>query len=360
MKVAQINAVCGKGSTGKICVEIGNCLDTDNIENKIYFISGNKTYKNGVKYSNAFYTKFMALFSRVFGNYGFNSSIATRRLVKKLKEFDPDIIHLHNLHGHNVDLKILFNYLSKSNKKVVWTFHDCWAFTAYCPHFTMVKCDKWKEKCGNCPQKSRYPKSLVDNSEKNYERKKRAFTGVENMTLITPSKWLADLVKQSFLKDYPIEVVYNTIDTEIFKPTPSDFRERYGLGNKKIILGVASVWDERKGFYDFVKLSEMLDENYQIVLVGISQKQKKKLPKNILAITRTDSAKELAEIYTAADVFLNLTYEDNYPTVNLEAQACGTPCITYRTGGSVESVPKENVVPRGDIDSLIGKIKNER
>ena len=175
---------------------------------------------------------------------------------------------------------------------------------------------------------------------------------LKNMTLITPSEWLANLVTQSFLKEYDVEIHYNTINTDIFKPTQSDFREKYCLQNVKVVLGVASIWDDRKGLNDFIKLSEILNEKYKIVLVGLSKKQIKQLPKNILGLERTHDARELAKIYTASDVFLNLTYEDNYPTVNLEAQACGTPCITYRTGGSVESVPHENIVEQGDLYSV--------
>lgn len=192
---------------------------------------------------------------------------------------------------------------------------------------------------------------------KNFERKRKAFTGVKNMTLITPSKWLADLTRQSFLKEYPVEVHYNTIDTSIFKPTPSDFRERYGLQDKIIVLGVANVWEDRKGLFDFYKLAKMLDDRYVIVLVGLSEKQIKKLPKNIKGIQRTNSPQELAAIYTAADVFVNPTYEDNYPTVNLEAQACGTQVLTYRAGGSPESVPENNVFEVGDVVSFSRKIK---
>jgi len=218
----------------------------------------------------------------------------------------------------------------------------------------MAKCDQWKEHCTACIQKKRYPASLfLDRCRRNFDRKKAAFTGVERLTLITPSQWLADLVKQSFLKEYPVEVHYNKIDTSVFKPTPSDFRKEYGLEGKKIVLGVASVWDERKGLDDFIKLANMLDDSYAIVLVGLSEKQIRNLPKEIIGIRRTNSTQELAAIYTAADVFVNPTYEDNYPTTNLEAQACGTPVITYRTGGSPESVPATNTVECGDLENLM-------
>jgi glycosyltransferase involved in cell wall biosynthesis len=197
----------------------------------------------------------------------------------------------------------------------------------------------------------------MDNCSKNYTRKKNAFCGVKNLTLITPSNWLSDLVKKSFLNEYDVKVVNNKIDETIFCPTPSDFRLRFGLENKKIILGVASTWDQRKGLEDFLELNQMLDDSWKVVLVGLTEKQVKYIPKDILCIKRTSSALELAEIYTAADVFLNLTYEDNYPTVNLEAQACGTPCITYNTGGSIESVPQKHIVEQHDLDKVISLIR---
>ena len=244
--------------------------------------------------------------------------------------------------------------------EVKWTLHDCWAFTGHCCYFDMVRCNKWQTMCQACPQKTSYPATnIFSNCKDNFQKKRRAFTGVKKMTLITPSNWLADLVKKSFLKEYPVEVIYNTIDKNVFKPTPGNFRENYGLADKKIVLGVASVWDKRKGFDDFIKLADMLGESCAVVLVGLNEKQLKNLPDNIIGIKRTNGQKELAEIYTAADVLVNPTYEDNYPTVNLEAQACGTPVITYRTGGSPESVPDENVVDVGDIDQLAKKIMNQ-
>ena len=364
MKILFINSVCGIGSTGRICTDLAKEYENNGDEVKIAYGRSNvvseKYRKYAVKIGGKLNTKLHFLKTRLFDKHGFGSKRATNKFLKWADKYDPDVLWLHNLHGYYINVEMLFNWIkSRPKMQVKWTLHDCWAFTGHCSYFTIANCDKWKEKCEKCPQKRKYPKSIADNSAKNYERKKKAFTGVKNMSLITPSKWLADLTKQSFLKDYPVEVKYNTIDTEIFKPTPSDFREKHGLKDKKIVLGVASVWDERKGLDDFVKLSQMLDENYKIVLAGVSDKQKKKLPKNVLAITRTNSAKELAEIYTAADVFLNLTYEDNYPTVNLEAQACGTPCITYRTGGCVESVPDENVVSCGDIRAIIEKVKKQ-
>lgn len=254
---------------------------------------------------------------------------------------------------------MLFNWIkSRRQMEVKWTLHDCWAFTGHCSHFDFVGCEKWKNGCSNCIQKKAYPKSLIfDNSKNNYENKKSLFCGVEKMTIITPSQWLKKQVEQSFLKEYQVIVVNNKIDEEVFKPTESDFRQRNNLEDKIIVLGVASAWGKRKGLDDFIKLSQILDSRYKIVLVGLTGEQIKKIPENIFCIERTNSKKELAEIYTSADVFLNLTYEDTYPTVNIESQACGTPCITYKTGGSVESVPEENVVDKGDVFAVVDKIE---
>jgi len=244
-------------------------------------------------------------------------------------------------------------------KPVVWTLHDCWSFTGHCSHFDFSGCEKWRTGCKKCDRVHVYPSSLgYDNARNNFARKKALFTGVKNLTIVTPSQWLADLVKQSFLKAYPVQVIPNGIDLSVFKPTPGDFREKYGLQDKKIVLGVASAWGKSKGYGDMLKLPELLGDNYQVVVVGISQEQKDVLPSNVIGITRTNNVQQLAEIYTAADVFVNPTYQDTYPTVNLEAQACGTPVITYATGGSVESVPAEQVVEKGALVALCEAVKH--
>ena len=347
MKILMINSVCGIRSTGRICTDIADELTKQGHQVKIAYgreTVPEKYQKYAVRIGSDLSVKVDALTTRIFDNAGFNSKAATKKFLEWVKEFNPDVIHLHNIHGYYINLPMLFEYLSKANKKVIWTLHDCWSFTGHCAYFTYAKCKKWRKGCHKCPQKKDYPSSILcDRSEHNWKQKRKMFTSVKNMTIVTPSKWLAELVKQSYLKEYPVVVINNGIDTTVFKPTPSDFRKKYGLEGKKIILGVASVWDRRKGLKDFVKLSEMIDESYAIVLVGLSVEQIKQMPKRIICISRTNSQQELAEIYTAADVLFNPTYEDNYPTVNLEAQACGTPVVTYSTGGSPESVPEENV-----------------
>ena len=283
------------------------------------------------------------------------SIFSTMVFLNKLFRLSPDIIHLHNLHNCYINLGMLFRWIKRRNIPVVWTLHDCWSFTGHCPHFTMAKCEKWKTGCYDCPIYKDYPQSDVDNSKWMWKLKKRWFTGVENMTIVTPSQWLADLVKQSYLKDYPVKVINNGIDLSIFKPTASDFREKHGIPtNKPILLGVAFGWGERKGLDVFVKLAEDFGDTYQIVLVGTDDRTDAQLPASILSIHRTQDQHELAEIYSAADAFVNPTREENFPTVNMEALACGTPVITFETGGSPE-IPDETcgmVVPCDDVPAL--------
>ena len=304
--------------------------------------------------SNIFEKKLHSILAGFTGKIGCYSRIATRKLIKKIDQFQPDIIHLHNLHGWFVNLPMLFRYIKKHNIRVVWTLHDCWSFTGHCAHFDMIGCDKWKKGCYGCPQYKEYPESHVDNSKKMYSLKQKWFTGVENLTIVTPSQWLGNLVKQSFLKDYPVQVINNGIDLSVFKPVASDFRKKYNCENKYILLGVAYAWDEKKGLDVFLKLAESLGENYQIVLVGTDDSVDQKLPKNIISIHRTQNPEELAAIYTAADLFVNPTREENYPTVNMEAIACGTPVLTFRTGGSPEIVNEfcGSVVDKNDIEDM--------
>lgn len=361
MKILIINSVAGIRSTGRIVTDIAERFINDGHECKIAYGRENVPkkyqsicYKIGTRpdsYVNA-------IKARIFDNEGFNAKKATKKFIEWANNYNPDVLWLHNLHGYYINIELLFDWIkSRPDMEVRWTLHDCWAFTGHCSYFSAAGCMKWENGCSSCCQKKSYPQSVFkDNCAKNYERKKAAFCGVKSLTLITPSKWLADLVNKSFLSEYRVEVVHNTIDENVFRPRPSNFREKYSLTDKKILLGIASTWDHRKGLQDFLELNQILDDSWRIVLVGLTDKQIKHIPKDILCIKRTNSAMELAEIYTAADVFLNLTYEDNYPTVNLEAQACGTPCITYKTGGSVESVPPENIVEQHDLKRVMSLI----
>lgn len=360
MKYLFINSVAGVGSTGRIAAQ--QCRDLQAQGHTCLLAYGReKSNCDDVKtlaIGTPLDYRLHGVQTRVFDRHGFGSKRATRAFLQQVKAYDPDVIWLHNIHGYYINIELLFQYLKTCGKQIYWTLHDCWAFTGHCCYFDYVGCDQWKTGCKKCPQKGSYPASkLFSRSAKNYQEKRRIFQGVSNLTIVVPSKWLAGLVKQSYLQEYPVQVVYNTIDTTVFKPTEGNFREKYNLLDKKIVLGVASVWEPRKGLQDFFKLAQMLDDSYRIVLVGLNDVQMQNLPKNIIGIKRTNSSQELAEIYTAADVFVNPTYEDNYPTVNLEAQACGTPVITYDTGGARETVNGVGVVEKGDIQKLEKAIK---
>ena len=360
MKVLQINSVCGVGSTGRIATDLYKVLEEQGHECVIAYGRGTapegiKTIKIGTDFDNYMHVAK----TRLFDKHGFGSTKATKEFIKKVKEYDPDVIHLHNIHGYYINIEILFDYLKESNKKVIWTLHDCWAFTGHCSHFDYIGCNKWKYKCEKCPQKNTYPSSILkDNSTWNYERKKQIFTSLDNMTIVTPSKWLASLVRNSFLKKYYIKVINNGINLDIFKYTNSNFRKKHNLQDKIIILGVASIWSKKKGFDYFIELSKLLNDNFKVVMVGVSKKQKERLPKNILVISKTNNSKELAEIYSAADVFVNPTLEDTYPTTNLEAIACGTKVLTFDSGGASETISKTDgiVIKKDNIKSLIEEL----
>jgi glycosyltransferase involved in cell wall biosynthesis len=295
------------------------------------------------------------LYARLSDRQGFASTMATRRLVERIAAYKPDVIQLHNLHGYYLDYRVLFRYLKSVDTPVVWTLHDCHAFTGHCAHFDAIGCDRWLERCGKCPQRNDYPKSILfDQSARNLAEKRALCTGLPNLTIVTPSKWLAALAQRSFLGEYPIVTIHNGVDRRVFCPTQSDLRARYGIGNRRLILGVSRYWEQRKGFNDFLALSERLAEDEAIVLVGLSKKRISSLPKGIIGIERTESVQELAAWYTAADVFVNPTLEDNFPTTQIESLACGTPVVSYNAGGCAEALDETCgvVVPKGDVDGL--------
>ena len=333
MKYLFINSVAGFGSTGRIAAEQCRQLMKEGHECVLAFgrDKANCDDIQTVQIGSSLAVKLHGLRSRLLDDHGFGSKAGTAKFLKWVKEYDPDVIWLHNLHGYYLHIGLLFDYLKTCGKTIRWTLHDCWSFTGHCAYFDMVGCEKWKTGCHNCPQKGSYPASLGrDNSHNNYENKKALFTGIPDLTLFVPSHWLERRVKGSFLKEYPVEVVYNTINTDIFRPTTGDFRERYGLEEKKIILGVASVWDARKGLEDFLALAKLLPGSYRIVLVGLDRDQIAALPENILGLPRTNSPRELAEIYTAADLFVNPSVEETFGMTAMEARCCGTEAVVYQ------------------------------
>lgn len=359
MKVLQINTSVNTGSTGRIAEEIGKKLVSFGYESHIAFSkkgpSGSSS--NLIQIGSTADVYIHALKTRLLDAHGFGSTQATKKLVMEICKIDPDLIGLHNLHGYYLNIKKLFSYLKNVQKPIVWTFHDCWPFTGHCSHFDYVSCDKWKTECHECPLSGKYPASwFVDNSRENFHRKKDLFNGLENLTIITPSHWLKNLVGQSFLSNYRVEVVHNGIDLDQFKPVDSrEVISKYHLSEKKILLGVANVWDRIKGLNYFVELSRRLDDSFRIVLIGLSEEKSKGLPENIVAIQRTENIDELVSFYNIADMYINPTLADNFPTTNLEALACGTPVVTFDTGGSPEAVDEQTgiVVEKGNMEQLL-------
>lgn len=365
LKILQINTVCGSGSVGRIAVDIYHTLEKNGDKGMIAY--GRRTAPEGIRafrFGSPLDMGAHVLSTFFRGEHGFASGRQTKRLIGRIRKWNPDVIHLQNIHGFVLQVEILFAYLKEAGKPVVWTLHDCWPYTGHCAFYDYTACEGWKTGCRACREYQRtYPYALFRNHTiQNYERKRTAFTGVADLTIVTPSRWLAGEVKQSFLKEYPVQVIPNGIDRKCFRPVKSLLRQRLGLEGRFVILGVANVWERRKGLEYFVKLSGRLSEEYRVILIGLSQKQIKSLPENIIGLERTSGAEELAEYYSMADVFVNATLEDNFPTTNLEALACGTPVITFNTGGSPESVDEScgQVVPKGDTEALIKAIRQER
>lgn len=358
MKILQINSVCGSGSTGKIAVEISDYLDSLNIENYIAYGIGNSNRHNTYKIGNRIDNHLHSFMSRKFCLQGYGSIFSTIKFIKYIKRINPDIIHLHNIHGHYLNFPILFNYLKKSNVNVVWTFHDCWPFTGKCAHFTKAKCYKWKTHCQNCKQLNTYPDSIRDRTFKNFNDKKEYFTSIDKFHIVTVSNWLKETVENSFFKGKNIKCIYNGIDTNVFKPVQSTLRKKLGIENKFVILGVASVWNSGKGLNEFIELSKKIDDDSVIILIGLSDEQIEDLPKNMIGISRTENIEELVKFYTLADVFINLSIEETFGLVVAEALACGTPAIVYDSTACPEVVElKEScIVKSHNIDELTKKI----
>ena len=358
-KLFQIN-VCLTASTGKIANAIGDRAMDAGWESWIGYSAHEPTaatqshiYRIGSKPS----TWEHVAETRLFDDHGLASRRATHRLVEQLRREAPDIIHLHNIHGYYLNYRILFDYLNSIDTPIVWTLHDCWSFTGHCAHFVTAGCDRWRTGCHSCPLKHDYPKSFADRSKRNYLLKRDLFGKNQNLHIVCVSNWLASFAKESFFSGKDIRVINNGIDLNVFRPLPTVPHQRFR------ILGVSNVWYEAKGIYDFYKLRDLLpSDEFEIVLVGLTDRQIKALPSGITGIGRTKSVEELVSLYSGADVFVNPTYADSFPTVNIESLACGTPVVTYRTGGSPEIIDEKTgmVVPQGDIDSLVLAIKAMR
>lgn len=367
-KLLQINPVLRTNtSTGRIMQEIGELAMDNGWTSYIaysYGRDGMKPCKSqpvpvGCKWDVALH----GITTRLFDAHGLASQAATRKLIKKIQEIKPDIIHIHNIHGYFLNYQTLFAFLAETDIPVVWTIHDCWLYTGHCYYYSFIRCNKWQTGCGDCPQKRKFPSSwFADRSHQNFIEKREAFTSVpvDRLTIVPVSEWIKREMKKSFFREYPFQVIHNGINTEVFKPSPTqEVKSRYGLDGKHILLGVAALWHPEKGVADFLQLASMIHEDEVIVMIGVDEKLKKSLPRNIIGIRRTENIRQMAELYSAADAFINPTWQDNYPTVNLEAIACGTPVITYRTGGSIEAVTPETgfIVEQGDVEGILKAVR---
>lgn len=358
MKVLQLNTTLKTTSTGRITEEIGQVLQQNGHESYIAYgkMGPGDSSSNVLRVGNHWDFYLHGVKSRLMDRHGFGSKRATQNLVKEIEQINPDVIGLHNLHGYYLNIEVLFNFLKRVQKPVIWTFHDCWPFTGHCSFFDFAGCQKWKTECSQCPLRNKYPASWIrDNSRTNFHDKRLLFNGLDNLVLVTPSQWLKKLTRQSFLSSYPVRVIHNGVDLTQFKPVPtSAVKQKFGLEDKKIILGVASIWDRRKGLNYFIDLSKRLDDSYTIVLVGLARHESQTMPQNIMSIPRTESIDELVALYNIADVFVNPTLVDNFPTTNIEALACGTPVITFDTGGSPEAINPQTgvVVEKRDVNAL--------
>ena len=378
-KLLQINPVLRTStSTGRIMKEIGELAMANGWESYVAYSKGRDGLPGStsipVPVGNKASVAWHGLQTRILDRHGLGSVRATKRFIEDIRRIGPDIIHIHNIHGYFLNYRILFDFLSHSGIQVIWTVHDCWLYTGHCYHYMYAGCDRWKTGCGHCPQRGKFPRSLLaDRSARNFRDKRDAFCSMpeDRLTIVPVSDWMRSEMSESFLKDYRFQVIHNGIDTDVFSPQPaleSEVRRCYGLGDRHVILGIASIWSEEKGLNDFVEMAARLDSDEVIVLVGMDRKQlddvlsrcgRTVLGDRMVAVKRTADVHQLAGLYSTADVLVNPTWQDNYPTVNLEAISCGTPVVTYRTGGSIEAVAGDTgfVVEQGDIEGLVDAVR---
>jgi putative colanic acid biosynthesis glycosyltransferase len=359
MRILQINVTVNSGSTGRIAEEIGNVLLENNHESYIAYGRGiGKSNSQLIRIGNKLDNYIHGAKTLLTDKHCFYSKSVTKKLIEQIKVIKPDAICLHNLHGYYIHIEVLFDFLKESQIPVLWTLFDAWAFTGHCTYFDDIDCKKWQSHCNNCPKHKNYPSSWVDNSYNNFEEKKRIFNSINRMEIVTHSFWLENLVKKSFLKDFKVHVTPSAVNLQQFKPTSSKLREKYCLENKKVLLGCASIWTNRKGYHDFIQLSEKINDEFIIVMIGLNTKEINGLPQKIIGLQRTESIEELAQWYCIAYAFINPTSQDNFPTTNLEALACGTPVITYNTGGSPEAIDHKTgfVVEKGNIQGILDSL----
>lgn len=357
----QINTVANYGSTGRIAEDIGVLAINSGWSSYIaYGRYGRSSQSELVHISSFAGFQTHVLQTRLFDRQGLASRKATKGFITEIRDLKPNLVHLHNLHGYYINIEVLFHYLSKTDIPVVWTLHDCWPITGHCVYFDFVKCNKWKHECGSCIQKNKYPASYwLDRSTENFRLKRQLFNSLKNLTIVTVSNWLADIVSKSYLSSIPLVVINNGLDMSVFhRVADNTIRKKYNLERRFVILGVASKWDYRKGLYDFLELSKSLDCTYTIILIGLSRQQINSLPENILGIARTENIMELVNIYNAADVYFNASIEETFGLTTIEAMACGTPSIVYNTTACPEVISDDTgfIVEKGNLPGIIQAI----
>lgn len=364
MRVFELNTFCGAGSTGRIAARIARLVRRDGGECLIGYGAGSPapdTADIAYRIGEPLERKLHGAIRKLADGEGLGSALATRALIKRMESFKPDVVQLHNIHGCYLNHRLLFDWLKKSGVPVVWTLHDCWPFTGHCAYFDYIGCEKWRAGCEKCPQLQSYPVCCgLDGSRRNYLRKRELFTSLDSLTLVTPCEWMKDVLSRSFMRSIPVRVIPNGVDASVFHPVKSDLRERYGIGGAKLLLAVASDWDERKGLRYLIEAAERMGEGFRFVALGLDEAQIKALPKSVLGLGRTNGQTELAQWYTAADCLVNPTMEDNMPMVNIEALSCGTPVIAFNTGGCPEAVGAGcgAIVPKGDVPALCHAIRS--
>lgn len=360
MRILQINSVCGVGSTGRITTDLYKVLIEQGHEGCIAYGRGTSPKEvNSFRMGSDLEVYLHALYTRVTDQMAFASRKATKKLIKKIMKYKPDIIHLHNIHGYYINIDLLFHYLKESEIPVVWSLYDCWSFTGHCCHFDYIGCDKWKSVCNKCAQKKEYPASfLMDHSKKNYLRKRKIITSCNHMVIVPPTQWLADLLPDSYLNKFESTIIPSGIDLQVFKPTHNNLRTIYKLEHRYIVLGVSNGFGKFKGSTYFIQLAKKLPDDYQLILLGVNEEQKRFFPEEVLALPRTNNTMELAQFYTAADVFVNPTLQESQGLTNIEALACGTGVVTFNSGGCPESIDENcgYVVERDDLEGLIESV----
>lgn len=354
-KLVQINVTCN-GSTGRIMNQIQQTAENEGWEAYSFFGRGKPANEKCIKIDTKIEILCHVFISRLLNMQGHCSILATYRLIKKIKKINPNIVHLHNIHGYYINYKILLKFLAKSEIPVVWTLHDCWAFTGHCASYTSNKCNKWQENCQNCKNIKEYPKSYFEakRSKKEFLLKEKLINDIDNITFTVPSSWLRNETKKSFLKNKNIQIIHNFIDTSIFKPTVDyTIKDKYSIPkNKKIILGVASVWTQEKGIDYFKQLSNIINMKKEIiVMVGLTKKQIKSMPSNIIGIKKIENIEDLVKLYSISNVFFNPSIQETFSMVTLEALACGVPCIVMNSTATPELIKtKECGIIEQDFD----------